>query len=338
MKHTQVAIIGAGPVGLFTAFYARLRGLDVTLIDSLENVGGQVNHLYPQKDILDVPGYVKIEGEALIRQLAEQTQQLNPNYMLETTVTDVAYDVVGQTFMLQTNHEALQADRVILAIGHGAFEPKRLPDGIGADLEGEGVYYVVDDLNKFKDQIVLVAGGGDTAVDQALAIAKVAQKVYLTHRRDRFRAMAYTLDQLAVSSIERVTPYNITAISKTADGELEVTLNTSNTEVAQQLMVDSVVVNYGFKSDSQLFEQWRCRPTVARQRCVVQQNMQSSVPGLYAVGDIAGYANKTDLIATGFGEGTIAVNGILQDLEPTLAGPLHSSGYIIQDGQVDPLQ
>ncbi|RRG18148.1 NAD(P)/FAD-dependent oxidoreductase [Weissella viridescens] len=338
MKKTQVAIIGAGPVGLFTAFYARLRGLDVTLIDSLENVGGQVNHLYPQKDILDVPGYVKIEGQALIDQLAAQTDQLHPNYLLQTTVEDVAYDAEKQVFMLQTNTESVQANRVILAIGHGAFEPKRLPDGIGAALEGQGVYYVVDDLDKFKDQTVLVAGGGDAAVDQALALAKVAKKVYLTHRRDRFRAMAYTLDQLAESPIERVTPYNITDIRKDAELGLEVTLTTAASETPKELNVDAVVINYGFKSDSQLYEQWSCQPTVARQRCVVEPTMQSSVPGLYAVGDIAGYANKTDLIATGFGEGTIAVNGILQDLEPALAGPLHSSGYVIQDGQVDPLQ
>ncbi|MBM7617693.1 thioredoxin reductase (NADPH) [Weissella uvarum] len=337
MEKTQVAIIGAGPVGLYTAFYARMRGLDVTVLDSLETVGGQVAHLYPQKDLLDIPGFTKIDGQTLVKNLKQQADQLETRFSLNTVVQDLNYDATHDYFVLQTNQGELIAQRVVLAIGRGAFEPKRLPNGIGSAFEGQGVYYIADDLQHFAGRDVLVAGGGDSAVDQALALVPYAHQVYLTHRRNRFRAMAYTLEQLANTNVKQLTPYNITDI-QAASGKLAVNLENNEDQTDQTLLVDDVVVSYGFQSNSQMIEGWTCHPVIERQRCVVRQDMATTVPGLYAVGDIAGYPGKADLIATGFGEGPVAILSILKELDPAAAGPLHSSGFTITDGDLNPLK
>lgn len=335
MADTQVAIIGAGPVGLYAAFYARLRGLDVTVVDSLSSSGGQVAHLYPQKELLDIPGFVSIDGQKLTQQLYQQAAQLSPHFKFNTTVADVRYDEADAQFTLVTDQGELTAQKVILAIGRGAFEPKRLPNDLGAAYEGDGVYYVADDLQKFAGRDVLVAGGGDSAVDQALALEPIANQVYLTHRRDNFRAMAYTLDQLATSNVRMLTPFSISEIER-VDGKLVVQL--MGADATESVVVDDLIVSYAFRSDAQLVEAWTSHPKIERQHCVVARTMETTVPGLYAVGDIAGYPGKTDLIATGFGEAPLAIHDILMQLAPENAGPLHSSGFTIKDGQIDQLK
>lgn len=329
---TDLTIIGAGPIGLFAAFYAGLRELDVTVIESLESVGGQVANLYPQKAILDVAGFINVSGRELIQSLTEQMTQLPQKIHTDTTVMDVQADKIG--FQIVTTNGDFHTKAVLVATGRGAFEPRRLPEKVENNLMGVGVYYFLNDLEKFRGKRILVAGGGDSAVDMATLLATVADHVYLTHRREKFRAMEHAVSLLDQSEVEQVTPYELDLISKNDDGSLRVDLTKSRSDETLALIVDAVMVNYGFMSENKIVSSWQAQPIMERQRFVVNQELATSVPGIYAVGDVAGYSGKAELIATGFGEVPTAINSIIRQIAPEKQGPVHSSGIRIENGAI----
>lgn len=326
----DVTIVGAGPVGLFTAFYAGLRELDVVLLDSLEMVGGQVISLYPHKQILDVAGFPAIKGVKLIEQLTEQVTQLPIDVQLNTTVQDIVPQAEG--FLIVTNQGEFTTKKVIMATGGGAFEPRTLPIDVP---ESTGIHYYVSDPADFAGHDVLVAGGGDAAVDTALALEEIANEVRLTHRRPNFRALEHSVSQLNDSTVIQETPYNIVAVSEQADGRLHVQLEEFRGETVKELVVDDLVINYGFQSDHRELTEWSVHPEQNRQQFVVNRQMMTTVDGIYAVGDIAGYEGASDLIASGFGEGPIAINAIMRELKPEDAVPMHSSNLRVENGHVE---
>jgi len=325
----DITIVGAGPVGLFTAFYAGLRELDVVLLDSLEMVGGQVMSLYPHKEILDVAGFTAVTGLELIGRLEEQMNQLPVDVQLNTTVVDII--PVDDAFKVVTNQGEFMTKSVVMATGGGAFEPRTLPITLP---ESEGIHYYVNDPSRFENHDVLVAGGGDAALDTALALENVAHSVHLTHRRDNFRALEHTVSRVKESTIELETPYNVTLVEELSDGKLAVTLQEFRGEAQHVIEVDDLVINYGFQSDHRELTEWSVHPEQDRQKFIVNQEMMTSVPGMYAVGDIAGYPGSADLIASGFGEGPLAVNAIVKELKPAEAVPMHSSNLRLEDGHV----
>lgn len=325
----DVTIVGAGPVGLFTAFYAGLRELDVVLLDSLEMVGGQVVSLYPHKQILDVAGFPSITGLELIEQLTTQVQQLPVDIQLNTTVTDIVPQANG--FKVETNTGAFMTKKVIMATGGGAFEPRALPVAVP---DSPAVHYYVNDPSQFTGHSVLVAGGGDAALDTALALEGIAKNVSLTHRRPNFRALEHTISQMNNSTIVQETPFNIVAVEEQADDRLLVRLEEFRGEAIKELVVDDLIINYGFQSDHRELTEWSVHPEQNRQQFVVNRQMMTSVPGMYAVGDIAGYPGSADLIVSGFGEGPIAINAIMQELKPAEAVPMHSSNLRLENGHV----
>lgn len=325
----DVTIVGAGPVGLFTAFYAGLRELDVVLLDSLEMVGGQVISLYPHKQILDVAGFSSITGLALIEQLTTQVQQLPVDIQLNTTVTDIVPESDG--FKVETNNGSFMTKKVIMATGGGAFEPRTLPVAVP---DSPAVHYYVNDPSQFSGRTVLVAGGGDAALDTALALEGIAKKVSLTHRRPNFRALEHTISQMNNSTIVQETPFNIVAVEEQADGCLLVRLEEFRGEAIKELVVDHLIINYGFQSDHRELTEWSVHPEQDRQQFMVNSQMMTSVPGMYAVGDIAGYPGSADLIVSGFGEGPIAINAIMQELKPAEAVPMHSSNLRLENGHI----
>lgn len=325
----DVTIVGAGPVGLFTAFYAGLRELDVVLLDSLEMVGGQVASLYPHKQILDIAGFPAITGLALVEQLTQQMTQLPVDVQLNTTVQDIMPNADG--FIVKTNQGEFETKKVIMATGGGAFEPRKLPIEIP---DSDAVHYYVSDPARFTNRHVLIAGGGDAALDTALALTDIAKKVTLTHRRANFRALEHTVSQVTASTIDVQTPFNILAVKELDGGNLAVTLEEFRGDATQELIVDDLIINYGFQSDHRELTEWSVHPEQDRQQFVVDRQMMTSVPGIYAVGDIAGYAGKAALMATGFGEGPLAINAIMQQLKPEDAVPMHSSSVRLENGHV----
>lgn len=327
----DIIIIGAGPVGLFSGFYAGLRQLKTTILESLPIVGGQIAGLYPKKTILDVAGFPAVPGEDLVERLQEQLKQVANQVVLDTKVIDIKK--LDDGFEVVTNHGSWTTRRVIMATGGGAFQPRTLPLDNVKELEQKGLLYAVKDLGAFSGKRILVAGGGDSALDQALLLAQAGAEVLLTHRRRQFRALEHTVTRLNDSSITQLTPYTITDIQAGEQAPLKVSLNEFRGDKQIEVQVDNVLVSYGFQAD-QDFTAWSVKLEQERQHLLVDQQMMTSVSGIYAVGDIAGYPGKADLIATGFGEAPTAVNAIMAELYPSQAVPIHSSNLTLQAGRI----
>ncbi|MCY9806303.1 NAD(P)/FAD-dependent oxidoreductase [Lentilactobacillus senioris] len=324
MADYEITIIGGGPSGIFAAFYAGLRNAKVQLIESLPELGGQVTAIYPEKTILDIGGYPQIKGRDLIEQQEAQLAEMDVDVKLGTTVTNVKQTETA--FEIITNQGITTSQTVIVATGVGAFNPRKLAVDNGADFEGSHLFYSVRDLEHFRDREVLVAGGGDAAIDEALMLTGVASQVYLLHRRDQFRALESAVDRLNASSIKLITPYLIKGLELTDDQRVKVTAKKMRTEAEMtDLVVDDIVVNYGFSAENSVLDNWDVKLTNERGQILADQGGNTEVAGIYAIGDVATFADKQALIATGMGEAPLAVNSAFKFMDPNGRGPMHST-------------
>ncbi|HET7558922.1 MAG TPA: NAD(P)/FAD-dependent oxidoreductase [Limnochordia bacterium] len=314
----DLIFIGAGPIGLFGAFYAGLRGVKTKLIESLPQMGGQLTALYPEKFIYDVPGFVGVQAKVLAQNLIDQAQRFEPAICTGEQVTNVQrHDGIWQ---IETDRAIHRCKAVILTIGIGAFEPKRLGDPAIDAYEGKGVHYFVPSAAAFKGQNVMVVGGGDSAVDWALMLEPVAKSVLLIHRRDQFRAHESSVAQLTASGVKVQTPYELVRLEGESRVERAVIVNNKSKE-EQALPMDAVVFGLGFRSNLGPLADWGLELADGEVK-VNSFKMDTNLPGVYAAGDVATYAGKIKLIATGFGEVAMAVN--------------HACHYINPDARVDP--
>lgn len=299
----DVTIIGGGPVGLFTAYYAKLRGLDVCLIESLPTLGGQPKTLYAQKKIYDIAGFLGISGENLIDQLISQLNTFDCEILTNTTITKI--DTSQEIKILKSSDTNIKSKSIIIAVGNGAFNPRKLTIDYNHNLDNEKIDYFVNNLNKYQNKDVLVAGGGDSAVDWAIAINKIAKSTKIIHRRDTFRALSASIDKLENSSIKKLTPYLLNNIVDSGN-KLEVNLKkVRDSDITETVSADYLLVNYGYTSDSKLLKSWGLE--LQGPYIKVNQKMETNLPGVYAVGDAIDYDGKLKLIASGFGEGPVAV-------------------------------
>ncbi len=318
----DLLIIGGGPVGLFTAYFASMRNADVAIIESLPQVGGQANALFPEKEIYDIGGIPKIKAKQLIQQQLAQLELFQPEIKLSTTVDNIIEQADGN-LLVTTNHGELQAKAVIIAIGTGSFAPRKLNNVYDPALEDNGqVTYFVKNLADFADQNVMVAGGGDSAVDWALALENVAQSVTIIHRRDQFRGLESSVQKLRDSTVKIMTPYLLNQVTPAAD-QLQIDLKKVKTDDHQVVAADKLLINYGFVSDSRLLRQWQLG--LAGSKIKVNTKMETNRPKVYAVGDAVTYPGKLDLIAVGYAEAPIAVTTALQTIYPEKIQPLHST-------------
>ncbi|MGF7436932.1 NAD(P)/FAD-dependent oxidoreductase [Lentilactobacillus senioris] len=324
MADYEITIIGGGPSGIFAAFYAGLRNAKVQLIESLPELGGQVTAIYPEKTILDIGGYPQIKGRDLIEQQEAQLAEMDVDVKLDTTVTNV--NKTETEFKITTNHGVTTSRTVIVATGVGAFNPRKLAVDNSADFEGSHLFYSVRDLEHFRNREVLVAGGGDAAIDEALMLTGVASQVYLLHRRDQFRALESAVDRLHASSIKLITPYLIKGLELTDDQRVKVTAKKMRTDDEMtELVVDDIVVNYGFSAENSILDNWDVHLTNERGQILADQGGNTEVAGIYAIGDVAIFADKQALIATGMGEAPLAVNSAFKFMDPNSRGPMHST-------------
>lgn len=320
MEIYDITIVGAGPSGMFSAFYAGMRNAKTKLIDSLPQLGGQLATLYPEKYIYDIPGYPKIKAGELVQNLEKQLTTFNHQYCLEETVLQIEkHEDYLELITDKGNH---YSKAVILALGNGSFQPRKLSIPDSERFEGNGLDYFVTDLMKYAGRKVAIAGGGDSAIDWALMLEPIASEVYLIHRRPEFRAHEHSVNKLRASSVNILTPYVIQDIS----GEkrlTEIALQQVKGDESVSLQVDSLIVNYGFSSTLNIKE-WVLKST--RQGVFVTSDMRTSIPGIYACGDVVLYDGKVDLIATGFGEAPTAVNNALHYIDPkNRTQPAHST-------------
>ncbi|MGG3843364.1 NAD(P)/FAD-dependent oxidoreductase [Anoxybacillus kestanbolensis] len=322
-KVYDITVIGGGPVGLFTAFYAGMRQASVKIIESLPQLGGQLSALYPEKYIYDVAGFPKIRAQQLIDNLKEQMSKFNPTICLEQSVEKLEKREDG-TFKLTTNKEIHYSKAVIITAGNGAFQPRRLELESAAQYEGKNLHYFVDDLNKFAGQNVLVCGGGDSAVDWALMLEPIAKKVTIVHRREKFRAHEHSVENLMKSSVDVKTPFVPVELIGDENGIKQVVLEEVKTKARETIDVDAVIVNYGFVSSLGPIKEWGLE--IEKNSIKVNSKMETNMPGVYAAGDICTYDGKVKLIACGFGEAPTAVNNAKSYIDPSAkAQPLHST-------------
>ncbi|MFD1421036.1 NAD(P)/FAD-dependent oxidoreductase [Lactiplantibacillus songbeiensis] len=320
----DLTIIGGGPVGMFAAFYAGMRNAHVQLLESLPELGGQVQALYPEKMIHDVAGYPAIKGRDLVAQLAKQLAEFPIDVHTKSPVADVTGQM-GDFTITTTDGTVSHSKAIIVATGTGAFEPRRLAVENADQFEGQQLFYHIPSLATFKDKTVLVAGGGDSAIDMALMLEPVAKKVYIMHRRNQFRGMEHSVDLLKASSVVIKTPFLIKEMQQLANGQLDLMMKEVRGDAEEHVAVDDLIVNYGFIADHKAIEAWQVAPTMDHYLIDVNTEMNTNVAGVAAIGDAVTYPGKLGLIASGFGEAPNAVNQLMMTLYPERRSPLHST-------------
>jgi ferredoxin/flavodoxin---NADP+ reductase len=324
-ERLDINIIGGGPTGLFAAFYAGMRGASVRIIDSLPELGGQLMALYPEKYVYDVGGFPQITGKALAENLIEQGTQFHPEVRLEEEVRELEREPDG--FNLVTSQASYPSRTVLIAAGKGAFSPRILDCPGYAELQGKGVEYHVRDPSRYEGQRVLIVGGGDSAVDWALALKDLTTSLVLIHRREGFRAHAHSMQQLKAAveagTVDLRTYHEVRSIQG-EDRVTGATIYDNRTDQDTTLEVDAVLSLIGFRPDLGPLARWGL--DLNRNTIRVTPTMQTNIEGVFAAGDIATYEGKLELIATGFAEAAIAVNHAVHHIDPKArVNPGHST-------------
>lgn len=319
----DVAIIGAGPVGLFSVFACGMLGLKTSVFDVLDQPGGQCRLLYPEKPIYDIPGFASITAESLIMELLKQAAPFSPDYHFNTPVSDISFLNEPDLFSITTKTGVFYARSILLTTGGGLFEHKRPPlDGI-EKYENKSVFYTVQRIDDFTNKTIVITGGGDSALDWANILAPKTRKIYLVHRRDSFRARADTLKTLdhfcQLGSVEKIIPFQLAELKETG-GTLSHVVVKNLDGVSRTLETDVLLCFYGLSTNPGVVAtigleiengSVRINPTTGA----------TNKKGIYAAGDIATYPHKRKLIATGFFESLQSAQSIYAFLYPDR--PLH---------------
>lgn len=318
----DITIIGGGPVGLFALFYGGMRAAKCKILDSLSELGGQLAALYPEKYIYDMPGFPKVTAKGLVKAMVEQALAGKPTVCLGERVLNLRRDE-NKIFHLVTNKREHLTRTVVIAVGAGAFTPKKLGNPEIEKYEGKGLSYVARNLDEFAGKRVLIVGGGDSAVDWALTLEPRARAVTLIHRRDQFRAHEDSVRKLMSSSVKVKTFCELKSLAG-KDRVTHATVVHNKTQAEETLEVDAVLLNLGFTANLGPIKEWGVQ--TLNGDIVVNSRMETNIPGVYCCGDVATYDGKLKLIATGVGEACVAVNHAKAFVDPRArAFPGHSS-------------
>lgn len=321
----DLAIIGAGPIGLFGAYHAELRGLKARLIEALPEAGGQLMAMYPEKDIFDVGGLPRIRARELVENLMRQGLgrggcELSLGEKVETL------QQTEEGWLLGTSLGERQARAVVITTGIGAFRPK--PLGLPGEerFQGKGIQYFVKQLEELYGKRIVIAGGGDSAVDWANTFKDKAE-VTIVHRREHFAAHELSVAEMLASPVQVYRPWQVVALH--GDERLEaVTIRKVQGEETLDIPCDVLLVCFGFATDLGPIKQWGLE--LEGGKIKVDSEMRTNLPGVFAAGDCITYPGRLNLIALGFGEVAIAVSSAASYLRPgQRQGYVHSStrGY-----------
>jgi len=328
----DITIVGAGPTGLFGAFYAGMRGMRTKVLDALPQPGGQITALYPEKFIFDTPGFLSINGRDLVANLVKQTNRWGTVMALGQQAQKLAQvplpgGEAGETCWAITSDEATHLTKaVVLAAGIGAFRPVKLKSESVDRFEGKGVEYFVTDLDVYRDKRILIVGGGDSAVDWALATEPLAESVTLIHRREGFRAHESSVEKMKASSVDVRVFYELRELQ--GDDQVQrAVIYDNRTDGDEVIDVDAVILALGFKADLGPIRQWGVE-TVGRRYIRVNNHMETNLPGVFAAGDLAlqDGLDPLNLIVIGYAQATVAVNYAFTYVNPgAKVFPGHSS-------------
>jgi thioredoxin reductase (NADPH) len=328
----DITILGAGPTGLAAAYYAGHRDATVRIVESLEQLGGQVAATYPEKHVYDVAGHPKILGQALVDLCAEQGLQYGAEVILgEEAKTLEHVSENGEELMALTteNGGPYLSRAVIVTAGHGAFEPRKLGvEGID-EWEGKGLHYVVRQKDVFKDKACVIVGGGDSALDWTLGLQGTARApIALVHRRDKFRALESSINEAhkleSEGRVKIMTPCEIREVH--GDGSIAgVSIENTVTGEMERVDCDALITLLGFHSHLGAIAEWGIELEGKRQLKVDPMTMETNMPRVYAAGDVAGYPGKITLISIGMGEAAIASNNAIAQIRGEKVQPKYST-------------
>jgi len=328
----DITIIGGGPVGLAAAYYAGHREASVCIVESLEQLGGQVAAVYPEKHVFDVAGHPKIQGQALVDLCVDQGLQFGADVFLGEEVRDLVRAGDGDDEILTlTTHggRSVRSRALIVTAGHGAFEPRKLGvDGID-DWEGKGLHYFVRQKDAFRGKSCVIVGGGDSALDWTLGLQDTAAlPITLVHRRDRFRALESSVSAARAleeeGKVRIVVPAEVREIR--GNGEVEVlVLENTATGDTEEVACEALITLLGFHSHLGSIAEWGLELHGKRQILVEPSTMETSIPRVYGAGDVAGYEGKITLITIGFGEAAIAANNAIARIRGEKVQPKYST-------------
>ncbi|WP_303840198.1 NAD(P)/FAD-dependent oxidoreductase [Apibacter mensalis] len=317
MIETDILIIGAGPTGLFAVFEAGLLKLRCHIIDALPNIGGQLTELYPKKPIFDIPGYPSIQAGELVKNLREQIKQFQPGFTLNETAKTIDKQADG-TFIVTTDKGTRHhAKAVAIAAGLGSFEPRKpLIDNI-ADYEEKGVEYFVKDPEKYKDKKIVIAGGGDSALDWTIVLADIAKEVTLVHRRNEFRGALDSVEKVQSlknqGKVNLITPAEIVGIK--GNGKVESLVIEKEGQTFDK-EVDYFIPLFGLIPKLGPIADWGLEIEKNAIKVNNALDYQTNIEGIYAIGDINIYPGKLKLILCGFHEATLMCQSIYSKIYP----------------------
>jgi len=328
----DITIIGGGPVGLATAYYAGHRNASVRIVESLEQLGGQVAAVYPEKHLFDVAGHPKVQGQGLVDLCVEQGLQFGAEVLLgEEVETLERIGSNGDSHLVITtaSGKALPTRVIIVTAGHGAFEPRKLGlEGID-EWEGRGLHYFVKRKDEFHEKSCVIVGGGDSALDWTLGLQDTAKlPITLVHRRDRFRALESSVTEARrleeEGKVRIIVPSEIREIQGNGAVERLVVENTATGE-HEEVDCEALITLLGFHSHLGAIADWGLELHGKRQILVNPMTMDTSIDGVYAAGDVAGYEGKITLISVGFGEAAIAANNAIARIRGEKVQPKYST-------------
>ena len=315
----DIAIIGAGPAGLFSIFECGLLKMKCHVFDSLNMLGGQCTELYPEKPIYDIPAVPIITGSELITQLQQQIAPFHPKLHLGQQVVELIREDESWKLISSTGTE-VRVKVIIIAAGAGAFGPNKPAIKDIDTFEGRGVYYAVKNREQFRGKRLVIAGGGDSAVDWALSLSELAAKIYVVHRRERFRAApenAAKLNTLAMQGkVELIIPYQLDSLEGDKQGLTAVNVvSFDKQKKTKKLNADALLSFFGLSSKLGPIHNWNLEIKSSKID-IDPTTTKTSIEGILAVGDIAHYPHKINLILTGFAEAAQAAQAAFYIVNP----------------------
>lgn len=318
----DITILGGGPTGLFAAFYAGMRNAKCKIIDSMPALGGRLTAVYPEKYIYDVAGFPKILASDLVANLVEQIKP----YQTEICLNETSQDLIkneNDIWEITTNLQTHYTRTIIIAAGVGSYSPKK-HQAVGAHtFDGKGIEYAVLEKKVYSNKNIIIAGGGDSALDWANELVPIANSVTLIHRTDKFRAHDDSIEKLKKTQARIILNSEIAGFYGNQKLE-EVLIKGIEDQREEILKVDDALIMFGFNSSLGKIKEWGLN--LSGNGICVNEKMETNLPGIFAAGDIAKYAAKLDLIVTGFSEAAIAVAFAKVFLNPKeKAQPLHST-------------
>ncbi len=310
----DLVIVGAGPIGIYAGTLASLHGLNAVLIEGQEEVGGQLTALYPEKDIVDLPGFKRITAKGFIDELMSQFNSEDNKTELLINEQVKNFEKVDDYYKVTTSKQVIETKCILLTTGMGIFTPRKI--GLENEDSFDNIIYSLKDKSQYKDKIVAILGGGDSAVDWALMLSEIAKQVYIIHRRNDFRAQSSSVDALDQKGVIKLTPYNVTKlIGEKSVKTIEIT---DNNKESKTLDVDAIFVNYGMIPAPSSFPVEKIGTAIKVGACY-----QTSLENVFAIGNIISYEGKVKNITAGLGEAVIAITKIDQIIHPNKNIPVH---------------